>query len=370
MKTKNKIFWIIVSILFLTGIVLIANNYSFNQSSQSQYSAYSVISSSSGKADPSGVKINNKSNTYSVAVSCTPDSGFTTCDGYTNTYLDATATVYLHSTLNLVGTYKQGYYVGAVSFPAKVSGTSAVKLYYVNNPASDWNSFWNSVSCGQNGCSGNQVSNTNTVTLATPGQEFKGCPVYYAWAGTTTPNAWSAVWAGRGWIGTGNCIDVKSVTCVDNADCGTNQYCDTSGTWQQWSCKIKQCDTGQEQCTGTSYSQCVAYNWVNKGKVLGKCGVQCLADTSCQNLNNETGNFCSNNQVVKTLTSGKCNIASNQCEANQNTQVLQTCKFGCTQGTCFEDTSKFKILIYVAISVALLIVLAIIYLVIRRKRRK
>jgi len=42
---------------------------------------------------------------------------------------------------------------------------------------------------------------------------------------------------------------------MDNST-GDYQFCDTSDDWKLWSCKIKECELGAEQCEGSNYFKC------------------------------------------------------------------------------------------------------------------
>lgn len=238
--------------------------------------------------------------------SCTPTSPYTKCLTNDYSYYDARAIVTLNtvSSLQQVNKYKSGYYVGDIVFPAMATPSNA-KLYYTANAPS-----WNILNdCNQNGCNGNQVANPSTKVLATAGNEFKGCPAYYAFIYNEQNGYWAWSTVGYGWVGS-NCLDLKSVKCYDETDCGTGQYCDKTSTWQNWACKPKECNTGETKCEGTNNYQCENYKWMNKGLVVGSCNVECAnGETKCQDL---TSLQCANNKwVSQGLVSGQCGVSSN-----------------------------------------------------------
>jgi hypothetical protein len=225
---RNGIWIFLFLLLFSIVFIFIYNSNSVNDST----STYSIATENTQSSQFV------KSLSYSsVSQSCIPDSGYDTCDSYYNDYNSAHAVVTLMSKSHLVGNFKSGYYVGSVTLPIKVTGSSELYLYSGNNVADSWANFWGAVGCNNYGCNGNSLPLTTTITFATPGNEYKGCPVYYAWAKEDNGIDWAWVDVGRGWIGNSdNCINIKSVNCYDNSDCSQNQICDKSGTWQTWSC--------------------------------------------------------------------------------------------------------------------------------------
>ena len=277
---KNKEIRIFLVLLLISVISIFV--YNLNSTTNSTYSITPENTQSSQFV---------KSLSYSsVSQSCTPDPGYNTCDSYYNDYSSAHAVVTLMSRSNLVGNFKSGYYVGSVTLPIKVIGSSELYLYSGNNVADSWANFWGAVGCNNYGCNGNSLPLTTTITFATPGNEYKGCPVYYAWAKEDNGIDWSWVDVARGWIGNSdNCINIKSVNCYDNSDCSNNQICDKSGTWQTWSCK--------NGCTPSCY-----------GKMCGDdgCGGTC---GSC------TGTCSNGNCIIQ-----DCSTVPSICNSTQNCQ--------------------------------------------------
>lgn len=73
------------------------------------------------------------------------------------------------------------------------------------------------------------------------------------------------------------------VDCYDDTNCDSNQYCDTSSLdGDDWSCKTKECIVGENKCINNDYYVCNSdYEWINNGKVINQCDVQCLDHSDC-----------------------------------------------------------------------------------------
>jgi len=143
------------------------------------------------------------------------------------------------------GKYKEGeYWVGTVSIPVKFTGDK----YYMYENTKNWNNLWDNVAkCNENGCSNAKrvLSTQEEVVLATTGNEYHGCPIFVSWdynRNDASNGDWSWVWKSGGWGWQGelnDCLNIKSVKCYDDSDCGAGLVCDKLGTWKEWSCKIE-----------------------------------------------------------------------------------------------------------------------------------
>jgi len=79
------------------------------------------------------------------------------------------------------------------------------------------------------------------------------------------------------------------------------------------------CNTGDTDCDGLDYSTCSNYNWVNQGKVVGKCGVDCLSGDKCVGTTSYT---CSNYKwVSQGQVIGVCGV---ECTTGQTKCVPST----------------------------------------------
>lgn len=266
-------------------------------------SSLQITQPTTARATPDGVFTNPL-----AVTSCTPQAPYTHCIENTYSGDGATATVKLYTinALKDINKEKSGYYVGDVKFPAMVLPANS-KLYYTVS-ASSWNSIFDQ--CGGSGCSGNLVTSPSVKTLATVGQEFKGCPVYYAWTRADSADGYAWTGVGYGWIGTGNCISVKSVACYDNNDCSSNQVCNKKGTWQTWACEAKICDEGKNKCEGQTPFICSQNKWSQQSIKIGSCGVECNND---ENKCEGTESFVCTDRTWKSngVVGGECGVSSN-----------------------------------------------------------
>lgn len=295
MKKKNKKILTIVGVVLFFIIVFGFVIYNFTQ--QSSLSSAIVL------GDELGMKVT--SGLFQTLISCSPSSGYNTCISSVYTYGAANSYINLQTSANNLGIFKGGYYVGPAKLKVKGTGDGTIIVYQGNNLGSSWDNVFNNLQCDQFGCSGNiqPISSTSTITLANPGEEYKGCPVFIGFSSRTASNgdwAWTSV--GYGWVGTSNsCLDVKSVQCYDSSDCGSNQFCNKGGDWKTWSCEAKICSSGEEKCEGYDGYICLDNEWILQGRYDGKCGYSSDQPTTYYRLSN---NQCS---TVSILPSQKTN---------------------------------------------------------------
>lgn len=222
--------------------------------------------------------LNRKSFLSVVTSDCTPMSGYDICQRWQNTNGQATATVQVQMSEGLRGTKKGGYYVGDVTLPVRLSGDNFY-LYEAKN-VKTWNDFWFKADCDQNGCRNfeRKLSSQENIILARAGEQYRGCPVVvghdYSYVEQNRADGlywwWSYVYGGRGYIDVDNkgfCWDIKSVSCYDDTDCHSAQFCDKSGAWDTWSCQIKPVETECFACESDKLimekiprAQCSTYN--------------------------------------------------------------------------------------------------------------
>lgn len=106
---------------------------------------------------------------------------------------------------------------------------------------------------------------TKELTLANVGEKYTSCLSFVAWdcdgdcdnAGSGSEGYWSQTQVMAGYLGSGNCLDIKVVQCYYDQDCSSTQVCDKSSTdWKQWSCISK--DSGTSLFYRLENNQCSA----------------------------------------------------------------------------------------------------------------
>lgn len=291
-----KIPLIIIAVLLIVGLFYFANNQLDIGNNPSF-----------ARSNPSGLFISPLS-----LVSCTPQTPYTICYEGIYNYREAHASVKLESlaTLQQGNVYKGGYFVGSIHFPARINPSDSRTqrtMYYTAN-AGSWGALLDN--CNDAGCSGMVVNSPHDIILATPSTQFVGCPAYYAHAYDEAPDgdfAWTTT--GYGWTGT-NCLTLRSVQCYEDVDCGSNQFCNREGSWQEWLCQTRVCENGQTRCSGLAQERCVANAWIVDPQVIGTCGVQCTgSETRCDGTHfNRCVNsfFVDDGEIV-----GQCSVSEN-----------------------------------------------------------
>ncbi len=144
------------------------------------------------------------------------------------------------------------------------------------------------------------------------------------------------------------------VDCYDDSDCGYNEYCDRTGSDQDWTCKQKICETGEEKCIGKYLNKCGDNEWIDKGAVKDKCGVECLTDTDCpaDTIDNK---FCSNLNVMETHNHFSC--VENGCSKSSKDVFVEECDYKCDSGRCSEAPFYKTSLFYISIGIAFLVII-------------
>jgi len=217
---------------------------------------------------------------------CT-QSGYDYCyySRYTYYSAEAFAKVYWKFIDGNGNTYKNGFPGGyAVKYLNVDVGYSGDYLYEMKNYAS-WDSLDDT--CSEYGCAGNEAS-AGIKRIASAGQTYNTCLAYEAYDRNDNNGYWAWTTAGYGFLN--NCgLSIKVVNCYANTDCSSNYYCDKLGTWNQWSCQLKDCELGQTRCSGMNYQICENYKWKDNGLTVGQCNVNCLqGQTKCDSTNYNT----------------------------------------------------------------------------------
>jgi len=113
----------------------------------------------------------------------------------------------------------------------------------------------------------------------------------------------------------------------------------------------KQCDrydpdVSNEKCEGYEYYICMPDDtWGKIGIMKGKCGVECITSNDCG-----SGEICEDYLCKPSFicTSGEVGCAGDNvivCKGNQ-WEVKRTCEFGCMDGQCITEPPKPKPLIF------------------------
>lgn len=322
MAKKNTIvnIWSVsITVLALLIVLVII----FSQPATNKFSTNSIGTLSIGDSNgATSTERGRDMKALSLVPECTPESGYTGCFQYENikTYDTARARAYvkIQGNDNAVKNPKGGYYVGEVSIPVKFEGDK----FYVYENFGTWNNLWDNVAnCDKDGCKNSKrtISQQDEYVLASPGQEYHGCPAFVAfdfdcdgdcfYDEASSPWAWATISGGWGWAGDNNCLNIKSVECYDDTDCQTSQYCDKSGTWQTWSCKTKECSTNAD---------CSAYNSISEP-------------------------YCSNGASYKIISNATCSQTNYKCVKIENPTLDSKCILGCSDsaGICNEKTTVF-----------------------------
>jgi|GEM_PF-6654321 len=179
------------------------------------------------------------------------------------------------------------------------------KLYvYKGGPDEDWNDIRSRIKCGQGYCTGYDKSfpgGEHEITLKNaPGKMNSYFFICYDY--DYKDGWWCWVWTGWGFWG--NREVVKS-----------------------------ECNPGETKCEGYTYYECSNYKWKDKGKVVGKCGVECLRDLDCGKVM-YSDNYCSGDIVYRNKTFYICD--NYQCNVHTEKEEVQVCEYGCEDGACRE----------------------------------
>lgn len=226
-----------------------------------------------------------------VSAGCSPSSGYDWC-------YDRSDTQYANCYSQVQGTEPkcQGVQVGSYCAGSwYVDVKHEGDKFYFYEQRSSW------ASCDSSGCPGSQI-NDGRIILKTG---FGQVPKYTlnAWDYNTQEGGWCWNYIGAGYLGSDS-FSKWSVECVDDSSCGAGKYCDTSdksggnaGGWQNWVCKTKECDNGQEKCVGSNLNKCEDYKWQDKGINPGQCGY-CQSAIDCsESPEGQSGKFACEESV-------------------------------------------------------------------------
>ena len=95
-----------------------------------------------------------------------------------------------------------------------------------------------------------------------------------------------------------------------------------------------ECSSGQTKCEETNYYTCSNGKWVNQGKVVGKCGVDCTYKSDCDSDGYVGSKYCSGNNVVQKYKTYSC--SNYKCSSSEQEKTLEYCQYGCSNGVCTE----------------------------------
>ena len=225
------------------------------------------------------------------------------------------------------------YVVGGLYIKSGFEGIGTQTNGYAFYNENNWDDIDNKFDCDYNGCYINRYDYKFTLPyngrtkIASVGERFTDCVSLISLDFEENGDYWAWDWAGSGWLGSGNCFDMKVVECYDNSDCSSGQICDKSGDWTTWNCKTKICDEEEVRCFGTNLQKCENNQWIDKGTILNKCGVLCLDDNNCP-ADEVSDKFCSGNNIMETRIDHYC-FTNYQCTSSTQDVILETCPFKC-----------------------------------------
>jgi len=292
LKKKTRKFLFYISLIVLIGVLL---NFS---------GVFSIVQKNSG-----GYSF-DCSNNSQAKTSFFTFSVSKNCEDYTihnDNINDKYSPAYCEANIDLSEIYGKGCtkypYIDYAKINVKCSGD---KLYvYKGEPDEDWDDVKPRVKCGSDGCSGyykSYSSGEHEIVLETsPGKMDSYFFVCYDY--DYKDGWWCWCWAGWGFWG--NREVVKS-----------------------------ECDPGDTKCEEYDYYECLNYRWNNKGKIIGRCGVECLNDKDCGSTI-YSDNYCLENNVYRTKTFYTCDNC--QCNIHTEKEMVQICKYGCENGVCKEE---------------------------------
>lgn len=118
----------------------------------------------------------------------------------------------------------------------------------------------------------------------------------------------------------------RNVDCITDNQCSGDQICGANNV-----CELQICSTGDEICNGDFFLECdVSQNdYINRGKVAGKCGVQCIVDSDCSGIHIEQDPYCSEGFILQDEMSSVCEV--NKCEARTETNQIGLCEVGANE---------------------------------------
>lgn len=272
-----------------------------------------------------------------TAEPCTPPAGFDWCYENQNINNNAWAIAKVWGTERDFdsGPWEGKYVVGDIFANWGFQGDKS----YIQEGVSSIN--WNQ--CNENGCSFPTAA-AGRYVFASKTQSPR-YPMFISWDYDESGGSWAwTAQAGGWWEGTW-LNQYEFVDCYANSNCQVGEFCDRSSTNpQSWSCEIKECENGQDRCTGQDYGVCENNKWVNKGRTIGKCGVDCTSNTQCEKLNGLYGDpFCDGKTVLKQQRSYFCS-AEAKCDFTGSPVKILECSFKCEEGQCIDPPEPDLIL--------------------------
>lgn len=213
-------------------------------------------------------------------------------------------------------------------------------------------------------------TSNNQWRLAKRGEEYNECPILCAY--DTDYDYY--VDACYGWLGS-SCSTLKVVECASDSDCSSNEVCDKSGSWEDWECKAKECDEGEEKCEGAIWFTCSPDNtWGQQGVIEGKCNAECIIGSDCGQPSSEE--YCSGNNLMQKKTDYDC--SNNFCVNLIDDIVLEQCEFSCgvlpndcqgdfctqttTYGCLNQNGGEDNYLVYILFTIVGLVIIGLGYL--------
>jgi len=232
-----------------------------------------------------------------AATACTPSSGMEWCyEDYSNDY----AGVSCHAIAQ--GTYPK--------CEGEVRGNDCIGDWYIDiNGGEDslylyrgvetWSGFWDNVAkCNSDGCEGREYAGGQNHRVYLP--EENGDIPGYALTGFDYDEASDGAWCFQATAG-GYAVDTFGLSVVD-------------------------CFNGEELCVSGNLGVCENDAWVPKGKVVGKCGVGCVADSDCGD-DELVNTICSGGEIRDNIIESVC--FGGQCADSGRTDVKEVCAYGC-----------------------------------------
>lgn len=174
--------------------------------------------------------------------------------------------------------------------------------------------------------------------------------------------AWAWVGKQGGYLGDYFDKNYYAVECYQNSDCQEDEYCDKYGKqWDEWSCKTKECEAGDTKCSEKEYYNCSdegedQYTWVNQGRIIGECNVECLEDKDCSEQEEFVGEkYCYNETAVgRDYKKFECQtprfdnvvVSENSnhftCQSEVEQRVVEDCEDICRDSECVIEKGFFE----------------------------
>ena len=226
-----------------------------------------------------------------VSASSCSKSGFDWCEE--NTYQSAHAQVYFSLKDDSSDGKPSGSY--AVGRLYLKYGSVGDELYLLEN-VNSWNDKEEDSDYGLMGFSTGSFSmigsTDNTYPLASQGQTFTKCVALVAQ--DFSGDYWT--WTGRGWMGSGNCFNIKVVECESNSDCDNGATCNSN----------KACESRPEGYCESSFD----------------CPAQIIKEKHCED-----------KTLKEKTTENQCQTSNNQCSMTQTLDnIVESCDYGCGTG--------------------------------------